>query len=69
MMLLLVMIKHTSIGQIFIPNVLHYVLQTLDEVSSIEIIKTNYISNFVRQEYEGKFWFIISRPFKRLLQA
>ena len=48
---------------IFIPIFLHCVLQKLDEVVSVERIKTHYISNFLRQENEGKFWFIRSCPF------
>ena len=54
-MLLLVMIKHTPIVSIFIPNSLHCVFQTLDEVSSVERIKTHYRSNFSRQENEENF--------------
>ena len=63
MMLLLVMVKHTSIFNTFIPIFLHCVLQTLDELSSVERIKIRYRSNFLRQENEGKFWFIRSCPF------
>ena len=45
MMILLVVVKHTLNFNIFIPIFLHCVLQTLDEVASIEIIKTRYRSN------------------------
>ena len=57
------MVKHTPIVSIFIPNSLHCVFQTLDEVSSFERIKTHYRSNFSRQENEDKFWFVRSCPF------
>ena len=39
MMLLLVMVKHVPILSILISTVLHCVLQTLDELTSIERIK------------------------------
>ena len=34
----------------------------LEEVANVEIIKTRYISNFLRQENEGKIWFVRSCP-------
>ena len=40
---------------IFIPTFLYSVLQTLDEVASIEIIKTHYRSKFLRQDNGGNF--------------
>ena len=55
MILLLVMIKHSIIFNIFIPTFLHCVLQTLDEVESTEMIKTKHRSIiFLRQGNEGK---------------
>ena len=42
--LIVVMVKHTLIFNIFIPAFLHCVFQTLDEVASVEIIKTHYRS-------------------------
>ena len=41
MMLLLVMVKHIKIFNIFTPNYLHCVLQTLDELESVERMKIN----------------------------
>ena len=51
---------------IFIPTFLHCVLQTIYEVASVERIKLKIIIEVIilRQENEGKFWFIISAPFK-----
>ena len=65
MMLLLVMVKHIPIFNIFIPTFLHFVLQKLDQVASVEIIKGKTIIDVInlRQENEVKFWFIRSRPF------
>ena len=65
MMLLLVMVKHTPIFNIFIPTVVIFLLKTIDEVASVEIIKGKIIIEVIilRQENEGKFWFIISCPF------
>ena len=65
MILLLVMVRHIKILNIFIPTILHCVLQKLDEVESVEIIKGKIIIEVIilRQENEGKFWFIISCPF------
>ena len=45
MMFLLVTVKHTLILNIFMPNFLHCVLQTLDEIASVERIKTQHRSN------------------------
>ena len=65
MILLLVMVRHIKILNIFIPTILHCVLQKLDEVESVEIFKGKLIIEIIilRQENEGKFWFIISCPF------
>ena len=50
-----------TIFNIFIPTILHCVLQKLDEVESVEIIKGKIIIEVIilRQENEGKFWCII----------
>ena len=65
-MLLLIMVKHIPIFNIFIPTFLHCVLQTLDELASVEIIKGKTITEVIipRKENEGKCWFIRSCPFK-----
>ena len=65
MMLLLVMVKNIPNFNVFIPTFLHCVLQILDGVSYIEIIKGEIIIEVIipRQENEGKIWFIISCPF------
>ena len=59
------MVKNTTILNIFIPNFLHYVLQTIDEVASVKLIKGISIIEVIipRQENEGKFWFIRSCSF------
>ena len=66
LLLLLVIVKHIPIFNIFIPIFLHCVIQTLDEVASSERINTKLITEVIipRQENEGKFWFIISRTLK-----
>ena len=63
-MLLLVMVKNIPIFNIFILNFFHCVLQTLDEVASDKTIKGKLMIEVIilRQENEGKFWFIISCP-------
>ena len=43
MMLLFVIVKHTPIFNIFIPTVVHCLLQTLDEVAYVDRIKGNPI--------------------------
>ena len=48
MMILLVMVKNTPTFNIFIPTFLHCVLQKLDEVESVEIIKNHYRTNYFR---------------------
>ena len=65
-MLLLLMVKHITNFNTFIPTCLNFVLQTLDEVSYVEIIKVKLIIEvmILRQENEGKFWLIISCSFK-----
>ena len=42
------------------------IIQTLDEVASIEIIRGKLIIEviIIRRENEGKFWFIKSFPYK-----
>ena len=54
------MIKYVPIVNIFIPNVLYFVLQTIDEVASVKIMKGKVIIEviIIRQENEDKFWFI-----------
>ena len=60
MIFLLLMIKYVPIVNIFIPNVLYFVLQTIDEVASVKIMKGKVIIEviIIRQENEDKFWFI-----------
>ena len=50
-----------------IPNFLPCVLQTLDKSAYVERMKGKLIIEviFLRQENEGKFWFIRSCPFKK----
>ena len=52
-MLLFVMVKHPLIFNVFIPNFLHFVLQTLDAVASAERIKTRYRINFLKARKLG----------------
>ena len=48
MMLLLVMVEHTPIFEIFIPTFLHSVLKTLIKVAYVEIFKNHYRSNYFK---------------------
>ena len=59
------MAKHTPIFNIFIPNFLHCVIQTLYEVAYVEIIKEKPIIEVIilGQDNKGKSWFIISCHF------
>ena len=45
---------------IYLSHFLHFVLQKIDEVAYVEIFKENLIIEvmILRQENEGKFWFI-----------
>ena len=59
------MVKNIQFLNIFISIFLHCVLQTLDEVSYVEIIKVESIIEVIipRQENEDKCWYIRSYPF------
>ena len=63
MMFLLVMVKQIPIFNIFITHFLHCVLQTLNEVASVEITKNSYRGNYPKAKKGGQFWFIRSYPF------
>ena len=69
MILLLVMVKNIPIFNILIPIFLQFVLNTLDEVSYVEIIQVKLIIEVIilRQEHVGKCWFIRSCPFLKLV--
>ena len=64
-MLLLVMVKHIAIFNIFIPTFLHCVLQTIGEVEYDDRNKGKSIIEVIilRQENEVKSWFIRSCTF------
>ena len=64
-MILLIMVKNIPIFNIFILTFLYYVIQTIDEVASDDIIKGGIITEVVniRQYNEHKCWFIRSFNF------
>ena len=59
------MVKHIPIFNIFISTVLYCVLQILYEAAYVEIMRDKLIIEvlILKQDNEGKFWFIGSCPF------